>query len=226
MLNLRDPWFYYERSDLENLKIGFKDIEQIDRNYSQSFQDMFILSVLNGKKNGTYVEIGAADPLFANNTYILEKIFGWSGVSLEIDENKVNVFNQNRNNKCICSDAMLVNYSKLFHENNFANRIDYLQIDIEPAFQSLNALKQIDLDEYRFSVVTFETDIYSDKNNEKVLEESRKIFQTHGYQLVASNVKSCGYPYEDWYVDPEIVSEDTWKKFESDSLESTNILYK
>lgn len=226
MLDLKDPWSYYERSDLEKLKVKFNDIEKIERNYSQSFQDMFVLSMLNGKRNGIYVEVGAAAPFFANNTYILEQIFEWTGVSLEIDETKVNSFNHHRSNKCICSDAMAVNYSNMFEENNFPKQIDYLQIDIEPAFQSLNALKKIDLETYRFSVITFETDIYSDKDNERVLKESREVFQKHGYKLVASNVKSCGYPYEDWYVDPKIVPENIWKNFECDSFECTNILYK
>ena len=35
-------------------------------------QDIFVLSMLNGKKNGVYVEIGADQPRVISNTYLLE----------------------------------------------------------------------------------------------------------------------------------------------------------
>ena len=43
-------------------------------------QDIFVLSMLNGKKNGIYVEIGADKPKVINNSYLLESVFDWSGV--------------------------------------------------------------------------------------------------------------------------------------------------
>ena len=205
------------------LKVSFNGVERVDQNYSQALQDIFVLTMLNGKENGTYVEIGGAHPININNTYLLESVFNWSGVSFEINTDLANFYNNERLNKCICTDATQVNYSKVFEENNLPNQIDYLQVDIDPSYQSLAALKKIDLKSYRFSVVTFETDAY--QGSVDVMEESRDIFQRNNYQLVASNVKNCGHAFEDWYVDPNIVTKDIWTALQSDNMESTQILH-
>ncbi len=59
---------------------------------------MFVLSMLNGKKNGTYLEIGAGSYYYGNNTYLLEKSFDWNGISIDINESLSIDFNNNRNN--------------------------------------------------------------------------------------------------------------------------------
>ena len=214
----------YTKSDIDKLKLKFDGIDKVDHNYSQAFQDLFVLTMLNGKKDGVYVEIGGSDPININNTYILEKTFGWKGLSFEIDEEIVDYYNSTRINKCICLDATTADYSKIFEENNLPKHIDYLQVDIEPAWQTLKSLKQVDLDTYRFSVITFETDAY--QGNSAVIKESRSIFADYGYQLVASNVKNLSNPFEDWYVDPQVVSEDIWKQFQCDNLESSEVIFK
>lgn len=214
----------YTKSDIDKLKVKFDGIDKVDHNYSQALQDMFVLTMLNGKQNGVYVEIGGSDPININNTYILEKTFGWKGISFEIDEEIVDYYNSTRINKCICLDATTADYSKIFEENNLPKHIDYLQVDIEPAWQTLKSLKQVDLDTYRFSVITFETDAY--QGNDAVIRQSRAIFTDHGYQLVASNVKNLGNAFEDWYVDPQVVSEDVWKQFQCDNLESLEVIFK
>ena len=214
----------YTKSDINKLKIEFDGIDKVDHNYSQALQDMFVLTMLNGKKDGVYVEIGGSDPININNTYILEKTFGWKGLSFEIDEEIVDYYNSTRINKCICLDATTADYSKIFEENNLPKHIDYLQVDIEPAWQTLKSLKQIDLDTYRFSVITFETDAY--QGNDAVIRQSQSILTDHGYQLVASNVKNLGNAFEDWYVDPQVVSESIWKQFQCDNLESLEVIFK
>ena len=214
----------YTKSDINKLKIEFDGIDKVDHNYSQALQDMFVLTMLNGKKGGVYVEIGGSDPININNTYILEKTFGWKGLSFEIDEEIVDYYNSTRINKCICLDATTADYSKIFEENNLPKHIDYLQVDIEPAWQTLKSLKQIDLDTYRFSVITFETDAY--QGNDAVIRQSQSILTDHGYQLVASNVKNLGNAFEDWYVDPQVVSESIWKQFQCDNLESLEVIFK
>ena len=59
----------YTKSDINKLKIEFDGIDKVDHNYSQALQDMFVLTMLNGKKDGVYVEIGGSDPININNTY-------------------------------------------------------------------------------------------------------------------------------------------------------------
>ena len=203
----------YFRNNYENLKTKFAGAENIENNWSQSMQDIFVMSMLDGKRNGVYVEIGADQPRVISNTYLLEKDFDWSGISFELDADKVAFFNTIRKNKCLCEDATLYNYKSLFEELNYPKQIDYLQLDIDPAEGTLRALKALPLDDYRFSVITYETDVYS--SGADIQDEQIEILESHGYQLVAKNVKCEGNPYEDWWIDPAIVSEDIWKPYKT-----------
>ena len=201
----------YFRSNYENLKNKFSGAESIENNWSQSFQDMFVLTMLDGKKNGVYVEIGADQPRVISNTYLLEKEFDWMGVSFELDGDKVSYYNTIRRNKCICADATEFDYKFLFDQRNYPKQIDYLQLDIDPAEGTLAALKKLPLDDYRFSTITYETDVYS--SGADIQDEQIEILKSYGYQLVAKNVKCEGNPYEDWWVDPNIVLEKIWKPY-------------
>jgi hypothetical protein len=173
----------------------------------QAHQDSFVLNALNEKRNGCYVEIGSNDPVLHNNTYLLETEYNWTGVGFEWDQNLANNYNNVRKNKCIVVDATQFDYLKYFQDNNFPKQIDYLQLDIEPAHQTLAALKKIPLTEYRFSVITYEHDLYSDPANEIIKEESKSILFSLGYILVSENVND-GSPeriFEDWWIDPIVV---------------------
>ena len=203
----------YFRNNYENLKTKFTGAENIENNWSQSMQDIFVMSMLDGKRNGVYVEIGADQPRVISNTYLLEKDFDWSGISFELDSDKVAFFNTIRKNKCLCEDATLYDYKSLFEERSYPKQIDYLQLDIDPAEGTLRALKTLPLDDYRFSVITYETDVYS--SGADIQDEQIEILESHGYQLVAKNVKCEGNPYEDWGIDPAIVSEDIWKPYKT-----------
>jgi hypothetical protein len=216
----------YFKKDLDNLRYKFDGVETIENNYSQAFQDMFALSILNGKKNGTYVEIGGDHAVIISNTYLLESKFDWTGVSFEIDPEKVNGYNSIRKNKCVCANALEVDFKKIFEERNLPKQIDYLQVDIEPAWQTLNALKAIPLDEYRFSVITYETDLY--KDGPEPQEEAMQLLTSYGYELVVRNVANLNNPYEDWYIDPKAVDSEIVKLFKQPgrlSKESTDCIF-
>ena len=50
---------------------------------SQIRQDLFVLSKLNFKRNGYFVEFGATDGVELSNTCLLEKEFNWTGILAE-----------------------------------------------------------------------------------------------------------------------------------------------
>jgi hypothetical protein len=50
---------------------------------SQFLQDIFVLAVLREKRNGFFVEFGAFEGITSSNTYMLEKMFGWTGILAE-----------------------------------------------------------------------------------------------------------------------------------------------
>lgn len=50
---------------------------------SQIGQDFFVLDALDWKRGGFFVEFGATDGVALSNTYLLEKLFGWTGILAE-----------------------------------------------------------------------------------------------------------------------------------------------
>jgi hypothetical protein len=190
------------------------------KSYSQSAQDIFVVSVLDRKRNGTYLEIGSAVPVENNNTYLLESEFDWTGISFELNEELNESFRSVRKNPVISGDATLHDYSKLIEENNLPTHIDYLQIDIDPYWQSFKCLKAIDFDKFEFSVITFEHDYWCGGSKERM--ESREILESKGYTRVISDVMDGAYSMEDWYVNEKFVSK-TWKEFVNQSIDQGTI---
>lgn len=195
----------YFKKDCDRLRLKFEGADMIENNYSQSLQDIFVLSVLDGKRNGTYLEIGADDGISINNTYLLETQYDWTGLAFEWLEPGWSRYVSQRKNPCLCTDATKVDYRQLLKEYNFPKQIDFLQVDIEPAQQTLDALKALPHDKYRFSVICFETAIYLGEDKH-VQEEQINLLNSLGYVMIAKNVSNLGGdPFEDWWVDPSAV---------------------
>lgn len=198
----------YDKSKLNRLKLPFEGAENIEQNYSEAYQDMFVLGALKGKRNGTYVEIGSGDPIYGNNTYLLEKEFGWSGLSLDISEEFVKAHKEKRDHMCLLKDATATNYDALFSAAGFDEVIDYLQIDCDPPSVSFKALLAIPLEKYKFRVITFEHDHYADPHG-GFREKARNYLNSQGYNLYVSNISpDNNRPYEDWYVNSDLVNGD------------------
>lgn len=223
----------YTREKYSGLKNKFPGSEDIEYNYSQAYQDMFVLSCLNGKRDGSYLEIGAYHSTSLSNTYLLESKFGWNGVSIDIEEGVRNSFSSDRKNELIIGDALNLDYSRILGNISKSGRVDYLQIDIEPQNNTLECLKRIPLDQYRFNVITYETDFYDTSfSREESLanrEKSREILKSYGYFLLVGNVCNISNndPFEDWYIDPEIIDPNTlsWiSKSEEYNMVSESIL--
>ncbi len=58
-------------------------LKNLGKSQSQLRQDLFVLSELNFKNNGYFVEFGATNGVNLSNTYLLEKEFGWTGILAE-----------------------------------------------------------------------------------------------------------------------------------------------
>jgi hypothetical protein len=191
----------------------FAGAERMQRNHSQAWQDLFVLTALGGKRGGSYLEVGAHVPVDNNNTCLLHREFDWEGVSIELDPVHFPAWLRERpQSSLLLADALRLDYAGLLEQGfaNAARRLDYLQLDIDPSIHTLQVLERLPLDSWRFSVITFETDAY--RNDLRARERSREILTAHGYALVAADV-SVLYPpvspdpiaFEDWWLDPQSI---------------------
>ncbi len=180
--------------------------------------------MLQWKRDGYYVEIGAFDPFIDSNTLNLDKEYGWKGFGVEIREDKAAEFKNIRSNPCLAIDATIADYRQLFIEHNAPKQIDYLQLDIEPAEHTLAALMLMPLEEYRFSVITFEHDLYFSEVNHLFKNKARFVLESYGYQLVAEDINHGeNKPFEDWYVDPTVIPESIWALAVSQNVEGNSL---
>jgi hypothetical protein len=189
--------------------------------YSQAHQDLFVRAMLGFKTGGSYVEIGASEPKQSNNTFILERDFRWSGISFDIDPFVVEAFRAVRVNPCLVADGTTFDYLNYFMENKFPKQIDYLSLDIDPAEITYKGLQRLPLSDYRFSVITYEHDKYI--SGTECMKKSRDYLESFGYLRVVSNVLCCDKDFEDWYVDPKVVSAQIYEPYVSERIECADI---
>lgn len=180
-------------------------------------QEQFIIDILKGKKNGHYVELGAAHYSNGNNTFLLEQEYDWNGVSFEIVDSMREEFNKNRKNPCM-GDALSFDYIKYFEENNFPKQIDYLQLDIDAGYDmtgrpvgnshwTLHGLLAVPLNTYRFTLITFEHDANMYWRNVAIRDAQREILDSFGYSLIHRSY------HEDWWVDPKVIPHGSYRNY-------------
>jgi hypothetical protein len=213
----------YHHSFKNKLKFTFNGIDTIDKNYSQVYQDMFILTALNGKTNGTYLEIGSSEPFKNNNTALLEQKFGWAGIGIEYNENWIKQYREHRHNPVLSIDALIINYEKLLGKYfPDTTTIDYLQLDIEPPRNTYEALLSIPFHKYKFNVITYEHDYYVDITR-SYRDKSRDYLKQLGYTLVVPNVSpDLNSPFEDWWIHEDAVSVETINRLKCTDINSIN----
>jgi hypothetical protein len=199
------PFSKYNKNKFNALKYKFKGSEDIKENYSEAYQDIFVLTMLNGKRDGTYLELGAGSSFYGSNTALLERDFNWKGVALDLDEGFVDSHSRERRNPCLLKDGTCTNYDALLTSLDFPNEIDYLQLDCDPPEITYKILLAIPFEKYKFATITYEHDYYCDETK-SYQEKSRKYLESQGYVRIFNNVSpDNNRPYEDWWVHPDLV---------------------
>jgi len=179
---------------------------------SDAFQDQFVHKILNGKRNGYFVDIGSCGAINSNNTYFFESL-GWKGICIEIEKGYADSYHS-RSCTFINQNALTINYKDLFEHQNSPKWIDYLSVDIDEL--SIDALKLLPHDIYKFGVITIEHDgyIYGDKYR----NQQRDFLNNLGYHLLGSNVRVPdrhfrslstlnhlnNNGFEDWWIHPTL----------------------
>ena len=126
--NLMDE-FRLSKIDLEIITKYCKDLNSLneyikikDHSKSQLRQDIFALFILNFKKKGFFIEIGAADGIHCSNTYLMEKYLSWNGVLVE----PLEIYNENLQ----CNRNSIIDNSIIWSENNISKKIHFNDEDI------------------------------------------------------------------------------------------------
>jgi len=199
--------------------------------YSQSGQDEWINKIFNGKRYGYYVDIGAYDGLESSNTAYFEKDLDWDGICVEANPSYYSRLTANRASQNVF--AAVSNYNgvikfgndsisengvevpcktlnTILEECNAPAFIDYLSIDVEGHEPTI--LEAFDFDRWRFGAMTVEHNLYCWGDANKV--RLHELLTSKGYIRVVedapcldTNPMYYQQPYEDWYVNTEILGE-------------------
>lgn len=195
---------------------------------SQVGQDRWVASFYNYKKGGYFLDVGAYDGVYYSNTYLLEKKLGWDGLLIEADPiiyEKL-VYNRNTTAECIAvSDRNeKVNFipndvsgaikndgigyklkadtlKNILKKHKVPREIDYLSLDIEGA--EVKALEGMDFHKYQVGLITVEHNLYL--GNSKMKHQIFKLLAECNFKRVKENISHKGFPFEDWYVNRELI---------------------
>ena len=189
-----------------------KKIPWLEGSQSQIGQESWVAFALNYQRHGFYLEIGTFNARVLSNTFVLETSLEWTGTGVEISQQLAETYNSERRNKIICADATVLDYEKELDALNAPNTIDYLQVDIDPPSNSYKALVAVLRGSRRFSLITFEHDLY--RRRFKFLPvnyywkwKALLLLRFRGYVCVASNVANGRARQEDWYASKSMTLE-------------------
>ena len=169
---------------------------------SQAKQDLFVYA-LSKKDNGLFFDIGSHHPIRINNTYALEQL-GWRGYLFDIDNSWEPLTKETRKSKFVCTDVRNYNWDLFLQDEGLVGATyDYLSFDVDEA--SLATLKRFPFEKIKFNICTIEHDRY--RFGLTVANEMRTIMIQNGYKLLCKDICNDGYPYEDWYVHSDFMTD-------------------
>lgn len=172
---------------------------------SQANQDRFVWEVTEGKRNGTFLDVGAWPFVGNSNSHALEQI-GWRG--LLVDTVKLGENLKRRRSPFLQADAVKVKWVDVLHRHKFPLAMDYLSLDVDDA--TADTLLAMPLDKLKFGVITIEHDSY--RLGPGPRDVMRERLKSHGYDLICEDVMT-EFPtpgnwvcFEDWWVSSNLSS--------------------
>lgn len=163
--------------------------------HSQAGQDRFALEMIGGR--GTFVDIGASEPVRLSNTFGLEQM-GWSGLLVENDQVLVQRLRWERTGRVLEADATKVDWDRELPGSILE---DYLSLDVDEG--SPEALERVLSGGPRFRCMTVEHDAYRFGDGWRVA--MCEMLTRHGYEVLCSEVMHERMAFELWAVAPELV---------------------
>ncbi len=115
---------------------------------SQLRQDLFVLSHLDFKRNGFFVEFGATNGVDLSNTYLLEKEFGWTGILAEPAKHWHQDLKANRSSfietSCVWRDSgSLLNFNEALENAELSTVESYSSSDLHAETRKLSKSYQV-----------------------------------------------------------------------------------
>ena len=172
--------------------------------YGQIGQDKFVVDVLKGKQNGTFLDVGCHEARNLSNTWHLEKELGWRGIAIDCDPTWMGQWATERPGSVfVLGDACALDYAVLLAAQHISQPVDYLSLDLEPPEATWRCLQHILSFPIIFRTVTFETDYYRYKESR---DPSRALMQAHGYVLTRPGVPGMFGEQDDFYVHQSVLT--------------------
>jgi len=168
--------------------------------HSHALQDAFALDCKRSFLPGRWLEIGANDPLKGGNNTALLELYGWTGISLELDPQFKPAWQRSWRNDAVLqiADATTFDYASIDDKH-----FDYIQLDVEPPSVTFKCLQRIIESGITAECLTFEHDLYANPSNAEYKEKAYNLLTKHGYRRAIEGVLRIDMPqvnFEDWYV--------------------------
>lgn len=188
---------------------------------SQAGQDKFAFAMNEGKL-GTFLDIGCHDGVTNNNTLALERE-GWRGVLVDLQCLPPVTARGARFHQ---GDSTLIDYCIL---DAIANDglVDFLSLDVDES--TTTTLHRILGFPYHFKIICIEHDVYRLGPGPRDLQ--RQVLRKWGMSLVCADVVvdagpgvPVGGPFEDWWVDPDLVPYEVWSPYLCDNKRGVTIV--
>lgn len=166
------------------------------KSYSQVGQDLWVLEQFAHKRDGTFLDIGAGEPIRTSNTWLLESEFGWTGLAVDFNASLNSQWDEAKR-KLIVANAVELDWVEL--SKPFGGRFDYLSLDIDD--WQLEFCQKFPWHQVSFGVMTVEHDSY--RFGENFRDDIRHILLGAGYVCVRPDVTVgpvSKKPFEDWWI--------------------------